>query len=257
MMKDRPKWSLVLLLGLALVVASSFTGCHHPSPPVIDEFGASLSEITAGESITLEWSVINATTITIDQGIGPVARQGSLPVSPSSTTAYTLAASNDVAAVTKSVVITVREVPLPHPIPKDESSKPPPTDESIVLVTRVIGGDTIEISSGAKVRYIGIDTRETAHPSKPLECFGKEAREKNRQLVEGKLVRLEKDISETDRYGRLLRYVWVEDIFVNEHLVRQGYAYAYTYPPDVKYAELFAQAQREARENNRGLWAVC
>ena len=127
-------------------------------------------------------------------------------------------------------------------------------------VIRVIDGDTIEVNIGGsiyKVRYIGIDTPETVHPSKPVECFGKEASGKNRELVEGKIVRLEKDVSETDRYERLLRYVWVDDIFVNDYLVRQGYAYAYTYPPDVKYAEQFAQAQREAEENNRGLWAVC
>jgi len=127
-------------------------------------------------------------------------------------------------------------------------------------VVRVIDGDTIEVNihgSLYKVRYIGIDTPETVHPSKPVECFGKEASEKNRQLVEDKLVRLEKDISETDKYGRLLRYVWIGNIFVNDYLVREGYAYASTYPPDVKYAEQFVQAQREARENNRGLWGAC
>ena len=127
-------------------------------------------------------------------------------------------------------------------------------------VTRVIDGDTIEVNLGGatyKVRYIGIDTPETVHPSEPVECFGKEASDKNSELVEGKIVRLEKDVSETDKYGRLLRYVWVGGIFVNDYLVRQGYAYAYTYPPDVKYAEQFAEAQIEARENNRGLWAIC
>jgi hypothetical protein len=90
-----------------------------------------------------------------------------------------------------------------------------------------------------------------------VECFGQEASNKNKELVEGKRVKLEKDVSETDKYGRLLRYVWVDDVFVNDYLVRQGYAYAYTYPPDVKYAEQFVQAQQEARENNRGLWAIC
>jgi len=127
-------------------------------------------------------------------------------------------------------------------------------------VTRVIDGDTIEVNLAGityKVRYIGIDTPETVHPSEPVECFGKEASDKNAELVEGKIVRLEKDVSETDKYGRLLRYVWVGDIFVNDYLVRQGYAYASTYPPDVKYVGQFAEAQREAEENNRGLWAIC
>jgi micrococcal nuclease len=125
------------------------------------------------------------------------------------------------------------------------------------LVTKVIDGDTIEIEGGQTIRYIGIDTPETVHPSKPVECFGQEASNKNKELVEGKRIKLEKDVSETDKYGRLLRYVWVGDIFVNDYLVRQGYAYVYTYPPDVKYNEQLVQAQQEARENNRGLWAGC
>jgi len=138
---------------------------------------------------------------------------------------------------------------------KPKSKEAP--QEITYSVTRVIDGDTIEIEGGYKVRYIGIDTPETVHPSKPVECFGIEASNKNKELVEGKRVRLEKDVSETDKYGRLLRYIWVGDVFVNDYLVRQGYAYASTYPPDVKYSEQFVRAQREARENNRGLWASC
>jgi len=125
------------------------------------------------------------------------------------------------------------------------------------IVKRVIDGDTIEISTGDRVRYIGIDTPETSHPSKPIECFGKEASDKNKQLVEGKKVRLEKDVSETDKYGRLLRYVYVDNIFVNLELVKLGYAYSSTYPPDVKYQSQFLAAQNEARENGRGLWSAC
>lgn len=130
-------------------------------------------------------------------------------------------------------------------------------EEDTFLVTRVIDGDTIEIEGGIKVRYIGIDTPETVDPRKPVQCFGVEASNKNKELVEGKRVRLEQDISEADKYGRLLRYVYVYGTFVNDYLVRQGYAYAYTYPPDVKYSEQFVQAQKEARENNRGLWSGC
>ena len=144
---------------------------------------------------------------------------------------------------------------------KEESKKEASQEESkevkTYLVTKVVDGDTITLEGGQKVRYIGINTPETVHPSKPVECFGIESSNKNKELVEGKQVKLEKDISETDRYGRLLRYIWIGDILVNDYLVRQGYAYASTYPPDVKYAEQFVQAQREARENNRGLWANC
>ena len=102
------------------------------------------------------------------------------------------------------------------------------------------------------MRYIGIDTPEV-HPD--LEAFGNEAWQANRRLVAGKEVRLERDVSETDKYGRLLRYVWVDDILVNAELVRQGLARAKVYPPDTKYQEYLEQMQAEARENGRGRWA--
>ncbi len=132
-----------------------------------------------------------------------------------------------------------------------------PPDLTKASVTRVIDGDTIEVEiegESYKVRYIGIDTPELHHPTKPVGYFAQEAYEKNRELVEGQTVFLEKDVSETDQYGRLLRYVYVGDIFVNAYLVQQGYALVSTYPPDVKYQERFLELQREAREAGRGLW---
>jgi micrococcal nuclease len=128
-------------------------------------------------------------------------------------------------------------------------------------VTRVIDGDTIEVDIDGQefdVRYIGIDTPESVDPRRPVECFGEEAAEYNRDLVDGKIVGLEKDVSETDDFGRLLRYVWLDGFLVNARLVTDGHALAVTYPPDVRYAELFAQLQAEAREAGRGLWGtVC
>ena len=76
-------------------------------------------------------------------------------------------------------------------------------------------GDTIELSNGEKVRYIGINTPETKDPRKIVECFGKESYEYNKKLVEGKEVALEKDVSDKDKYGRLLRYVWIEEKMIN------------------------------------------
>jgi len=116
----------------------------------------------------------------------------------------------------------------------------------------VIDGDTITIEGGYRVRYIGIDAPEI-HPD--LEAFGIEAREANRKLIAGKEVRLERDISETDKYGRLLRYVWVDDVLVEAELVRQGLAQAKTYPPDTKYRDYLEQMQAEAIEAGRGMWA--
>ncbi len=124
-------------------------------------------------------------------------------------------------------------------------------DKKLYFVTKVIDGDTIEIEGDQKVRYIGIDTPEL----KGSECFAKEARDKNKELVEGKRVRLQKDVSETDRYGRLLRFVYTENgEFVNNKLVLEGYATAATFPPDVSKQEEFKASQQEASSQSRGLW---
>lgn len=131
------------------------------------------------------------------------------------------------------------------------------TTGSSSVVARVIDGDTIELSDGSRVRYIGMNTPETVDPRKPVECFGKEAAAKNRELVQDKTVRLEKDVENRDKYGRLLRYVWVSSTFINLELVREGYARIYTFPPNVKYYEQFLAAEREAREAKRGLWGGC
>ena len=119
-------------------------------------------------------------------------------------------------------------------------------------VTRVIDGDTIVIEGGYRVRYIGIDTPEI-HPE--TEAFGIEAWQANRQLVEDKLVRLERDISETDKYNRLLRYVYIDDTMVNAELVRQGLAQVKAYPPDTKYQDYLEELEEEAKSEGRGMWA--
>lgn len=124
-----------------------------------------------------------------------------------------------------------------------------------VVVVHVVDGDTVKLGNGQTLRYIGIDTTETVHPEKPVQCMGREATARNRELVEGKTVALEKDVSETDRYGRLLRYVWLDGVMVNELLVREGLAYSSSYPPDVRYQDRFRTAENEAREEGRGLWS--
>jgi micrococcal nuclease len=150
--------------------------------------------------------------------------------------------------------------PTNTPMPSATPISPAPTPaRTQAQVLRVIDGDTIEVSIGDKtykVRYIGVDTPETEHPERPTEPMGKEAAAKNEELVGGKVVELEKDVSETDKYGRLLRYVWVGDLMVNAELVRLGLAQVSTYPPDVKYQDLFLQLQKEAREAQRGLWGA-
>jgi len=124
-------------------------------------------------------------------------------------------------------------------------------------VVRVVDGDTIHVRIGArveKVRYIGVNTPEVHHPTRGEEPGGREAAEVNRRLVEGQAVRLELDVQERDRYGRLLAYVWIGDLMINAELVRLGYAQVMTIPPNVRYQEVFLKLQREAREAGRGLW---
>jgi micrococcal nuclease len=123
---------------------------------------------------------------------------------------------------------------------------------------RVVDGDTIVVQIEGKeykVRYIGVDTPETVDPRRPVGYFGKQASEMNKTLVLNKAITLEKDVSNVDRYDRLLRYVYVGDVMINAELVRLGYAKAATYPPDVKYADKFVELEREARNNKVGLWA--
>jgi len=115
-------------------------------------------------------------------------------------------------------------------------------------VTRVIDGDTIIIEGGYHVRYIGIDAPESG------EFYYLEAKQINEGLVAGKNVRLERDISDKDSYGRLLRYVYIGDDFANAEIVRQGCAWAVAYPPDVKYQIYLEAMEKEARQSKRGVW---
>ncbi len=123
------------------------------------------------------------------------------------------------------------------------------------IVTKIIDGDTIEVAIGEnvfKVRYVGIDCPEGISTQ---EAFGMEATQKNKDLVLGKKVILIKDISETDQYNRLLRYVFVDDIFVNYELVAQGYANTMTSAPDIACNEMFLNAEQLARNAQLGRWA--
>ncbi|MFT8316551.1 MAG: thermonuclease family protein [Clostridium sp.] len=131
-------------------------------------------------------------------------------------------------------------------------------------VSRVVDGDTVELSDGNKVRLIGVNTPESTTRTEP---YGKEASNYTKDQLTGKTVYLEKDVSETDQYGRLLRYVWIDvpngitdseikTKMFNAILVENGYAEVSTYPPDVKYKEYFTKYNSEARNENKGLWSI-
>lgn len=143
------------------------------------------------------------------------------------------------------------EKPIKTPTPFQSAT------QEQVEVGRVIDGDTVELTDGRKVRYIGIDTPELGTAKQGAQCYALQARDRNRELVEGKTVSLRKDISETDKYGRILRYVYVGDVMVNDALVYEGFARVATFPPDVAYADRFLASERSARQSGRGLWSGC
>lgn len=147
---------------------------------------------------------------------------------------------------------------------KEEVTEQPKAKSEYELykVVKVVDGDTIAVDINGKaetVRLIGIDTPETVHPSKPVECFGIEASNKAKELLGGQMVKLEADSAqgEQDKYGRLLRYVFLEDdTNFNKIMISQGYAYEYTYGGiPYKYQIAFQQAEEEARTAKLGLWA--
>ncbi|MCZ6490037.1 MAG: thermonuclease family protein [Acidobacteria bacterium] len=121
-------------------------------------------------------------------------------------------------------------------------------------VVRVVDGDTLLLDRNERVRLIGVDTPETVDPRRPVQRFGKEASAFTKRMAEGKKVRLEYDRDRTDRFGRTLAYVYLEDgTFLNAEIVKQGYGHAYTQFP-FKYLEEFRGYEHEARGAQRGLW---
>ena len=146
---------------------------------------------------------------------------------------------------------------------------PTPTTGGSAYVSRVVDGDTLKLSTGERVRLIGIDTPEV-HESAKLDrdvqrsgrdretiiALGQKSSAFTRNLCEGKTVRLVFDVEKRDRYGRLLAYVYLEDgTFVNAKIVEEGYGTVMTVPPNVKYTTLFTELQQKAREEGRGLWS--
>lgn len=105
------------------------------------------------------------------------------------------------------------------------------------------------VEGNVRVRYIGMNAPEMDEP------FGEEAKEANQYLVQGKRVKMEKDVSNTDRYNRWLRYVYVDSLMVNGEIVRLGLARAHGYPPDTKYQDYLIRLEREAGQAGRGIWA--
>ncbi|MBW2975208.1 thermonuclease family protein [Candidatus Woesearchaeota archaeon] len=147
----------------------------------------------------------------------------------------------------KEIVIYVEEKNEEQPKIKAESGEESQDLDNIV--TMVIDGDTIGVGRGKRVRLICIDTPEAGQP------YYKEAKTYLTDLILNKEVKLVKDVSETDRYGRLLRYVYAGNTFVNGELVKKGYARVYRYPPDTKLCSHLETLERDAKNNNLGIWS--
>ena len=167
-----------------------------------------------------------------------------------------------------------KQVQSPPAKPKPQPSKPErtpgkekprprprPPAGTLVYVSRVVDGDTIEVEMPngrtEDVRYIGVDTPETVDPSEPVGCFGPKASHFNQGLVEGRNVRLRFDEERRDYYGRLLAYVYLGNRFVNAELLRRGLARAIYYSPNGAHRYQFEAIARRAGRAGRGLWGVC
>ena len=157
------------------------------------------------------------------------------------------------AAILLAVLTACSAALAPHSEAPTTAATMPPRTEDLVPVVRVVDGDTIVVAlggaRGTKVRLIGIDTPERD------ECFYRAATDRMRALIDGKSVKLVRDVSETDRYGRLLRYVYDGTRSINATMVAEGFATAATYPPDVAHALEFVALERKARLAHRGLWS--
>lgn len=126
----------------------------------------------------------------------------------------------------------------------------------VLKVKRVVDGDTFETEDKQKVRLIGVNTPESVKPGTPVEYFAKEASSFSKQQLTGKSVYLFKDVEDKDKYGRLLRYVFIEGQtkMYNETLVSEGYANTMTIPPNVMFSKTFVKLERDTREHKKGLW---
>jgi endonuclease YncB( thermonuclease family) len=244
-----PARQAVVAVGLATSPGSSET--HSPSATP----STTLTKIATTVSMPSPSSTAPATATSpaesnnqpVAVGETPTAQPADSAMPTRASTATPIPSATPTDTWTTTPIPTATTTPVPTSTPTSALGVP-------AEVVRITDGDTIEVRIAGQLyplRYIGIDTPETGQP------FAAEATARNRELVAGKILYLQKDVSETDQYNRLLRYAYLADgTFVNLELVRQGYALAVTYPPDVQQDEVLRQAQQEATNTGRGLWQL-
>ena len=141
-----------------------------------------------------------------------------------------------------------------------ENAEKPNFLQKTYPVTKVVDGDTIWVNidgADTKIRFIGVNTPETVSTSSPVQCYGPESSNYTKSMLAGKYVALEADNTQgdKDKYGRLLRYVYIDDRNLNLLLIKNGYGFEYTYSNPYKYQDLFMEAENDAKNNLRGLWS--
>jgi len=198
----------------------------------------------------------STTPTQVADNVGSTQTQSQNNVAPSpidtATTTPKAPAPNVTQAKTVTAVVTKTQ---------PTTAQPSSSQYTYYSVKEVVDGDTIKISMNGKVetlRLIGMDTPETVDPRKPVQCFGKEASNKAKELLSGKRVRIEMDPTqgERDKYNRLLAYVYRDDgLFYNKSMIEQGYAHEYTYNAPYKYQAEFKTAQKTAQIAQLGLWS--
>ncbi len=239
-MKRRLLFIISIILVFLLVSCAPAKGEPENNPPIADAgedqycycgetvtLNADGSEDPDGDSLEYKWTIG-----------GKTYTDKELSISFDSQGVYTayLEVSDGIDIDIDSVVITIE---LKEEVTEEEKEEVTFWQAKCI---EVIDGDSIELETRERVEYIGINCPESD------DKYGGAATEINISLVFGKVITLEKDVSDTDQYGRVLAYVYVDDIFVNAYLVENGYAEVATYPPDVKYADYFLELQEKARE---------
>lgn len=248
--------TLIVCLGLCLAVGRSGSPTSTAEPTLGAKVVSAKTRTPTSKSTD--------TVLPADTSV-PTATDTSTPTTTSTSTATPQPTATPTASSTPAPTRTPTITPIPTstttptPAPPTDTPTPvPPTvaplpAQEIAHVENVVDGDTIDVEMNGqiyRVRYIGMDTPEQGEP------FFTEATEANRGLVGGGDVIMKRDVSETDQYGRLLRYVYLADgTFVNAELLRMGYAQVATYPPDVMHQVLFLELQAEAQATGQGLWA--
>ncbi len=193
--------------------------------------------------------------------VGLVAWGGvSNAMSPDAETAGTAPSAAPSVSMAEASQAVAPQTSTPTTTPAATPLFGPTGPTQLATVTRIVDGDTIRVQiEGVEfpVRYIGMDTPEPDAEDPTIRAFAEQATHANAALVEGRDVVLERDVSDADQFGRLLRHVWMTDglpLLVNAELVRQGFAQVSTYPPDVKYVDRLLAAQDAAQASGANLW---